>query len=128
MCAPRARRAHHPPSAVELRDPTCQNKTTWDWHVGPRVAWSCLTRLLCSLFVCVHVCLCGCAVCQCLCVLVHVRVCGPVGVLGPHFVQVKVVVFGQTGHMQRLVLRAHYNLGSAKSSLSISEHLSVTSH
>ena len=28
-----------------------------------------------------------------------------------------------TGHMQRLVLRAHYKLGSAKSSLSISEHL-----
>ena len=34
----------------------------------------------------------------------------------------------QTGHMQRLVLRAHYNLGSAKSSHSISEHLGVTSH
>ena len=34
----------------------------------------------------------------------------------------------QRGHMpQRLVLMAHYNLGSAKSSLSISEHLSVTS-
>ena len=35
----------------------------------------------------------------------------------------------QTGTMQqRLVLRAHYNLGSAKSSLSISEHLGVKSH
>ena len=34
----------------------------------------------------------------------------------------------QTGHIQRLVLGAHYNLGSTKSSLSISEHLGVTSH
>ena len=34
----------------------------------------------------------------------------------------------QTGNMQRLVLRAHYNLGSAKSSLSISEHLGLMSH
>ena len=32
------------------------------------------------------------------------------------------------GHIQRLVLGAHCNLGSTKSSLSISEHLSVTSH
>ena len=33
-----------------------------------------------------------------------------------------------TRHIQRLVLGAHYNLGSTKSSLSISEHLGVTSH
>ena len=34
----------------------------------------------------------------------------------------------QIGHIQRLVLGAHHNLGSTKSPLSISEHLGVTSH
>ena len=33
-----------------------------------------------------------------------------------------------TVHNQQLVLWAHCNLGSPKSSLSISEHLGVTSH
>ena len=35
----------------------------------------------------------------------------------------------QTGHMQqRLVLRAHYNLGSAKSSLFMSKHVGMSTH
>ena len=34
----------------------------------------------------------------------------------------------QTGHMQRLVLRAHYNLGSAKASLSINTHTHTHTH